>query len=75
MQIFILDKHLISKRYGYIREILGHAHGFDDYEYGLQTIKDNVRLLTSELLDDIFLYHILSNKKHKIGIRALILTN
>ena len=27
----------------------------------------------SELLDDIFLYHILSNKKHKIGIRALIL--
>lgn len=43
----LVNKHLT------IREILGHAHVFDDHEYGLQTIKDNVRLLTSELLADI----------------------
>ena len=45
--------HELVNQHRTIREILGHAHGFDDYEYGLQTIRDNVRLLTSELLADI----------------------
>jgi hypothetical protein len=36
-----------------IRQMLGHADFFDTQEYALQTLKDNVRLLTPELLDDI----------------------
>lgn len=35
-----------------IREMLGHQIG-DDYVYPLQTIKDNVRLFTPEILDRI----------------------
>ena len=31
--------------------MLGHGIFDDDYEYNLQTIKDNVRFLTPELLD------------------------
>ena len=33
--------------------MLGHSEIFDDDEYHLQTIKDNVRLLTPDLLDQI----------------------
>lgn len=37
-----------------IREMLGHSDFFtDDYQYNLQTLKDNVSLLTPELLDEI----------------------
>jgi IS5 family transposase len=36
-----------------IRQMLGHADFFDTQEYALQTLKDNVRLLTPELLDRI----------------------
>jgi len=36
-----------------IRQMLGHGLFDDDLEYELQTIKDNVKLLTSELLDEI----------------------
>jgi IS5 family transposase len=36
-----------------IRQMLGHADIFDAYHYNLQTLKDNVRLLTPELLDEI----------------------
>ena len=37
-----------------IRQMLGHADPFaDDDHYALQTIKDNVKLLTPELLDKI----------------------
>ena len=35
------------------RQMLGHADIFDTHYYNLQTIKDNVRLLTPELLDKI----------------------
>lgn len=35
-----------------LREMLGH-NPFDDYIYNLQSLKDNVRLLTPELLDQI----------------------
>lgn len=35
-----------------LREMLGHA-AFNDTTYSLQTLKDNVRLLTPELLDEI----------------------
>jgi hypothetical protein len=36
-----------------IRQMLGHADFFDTHEYQLQTLKDNVHLLTPELLDEI----------------------
>lgn len=36
-----------------IREMLGHPDFFDKYTYRLQTLKDNVRLLTPELLEAI----------------------
>jgi len=35
-----------------LREMLGHGP-FDEYLYNLQSLKDNVRLLTPELLDQI----------------------
>ena len=36
-----------------LRQMLGHADIFDSHYYHLQTIKDNVTLLTPELLDEI----------------------
>lgn len=36
-----------------IRQMLGHGDFCDDYQYNLQTIKDNVRLLTPELIEEI----------------------
>jgi IS5 family transposase len=36
-----------------IRQMLGHADFADEYHYHLQTVKDNVSLLTPELLDRI----------------------
>lgn len=36
-----------------IRQMLGHADFFDTHSYHLQTLKDNVHLLTPELLDEI----------------------
>lgn len=36
-----------------LRQMLGHADIFDTHYYHCQTIKDNVRLLTPELLDKI----------------------
>ncbi len=36
-----------------IRMMLGHGTFTDDYEYKLQTLKDNVTLLTPEILDKI----------------------
>lgn len=36
-----------------LRQMLGHADIFDTHYYHLQTLKDNVRLLTPELLDKI----------------------
>jgi len=36
-----------------IRQMLGHGMKDKDHEYKLQTLKDNVQLLTPELLDEI----------------------
>lgn len=36
-----------------IRQMLGHGSFADDYEYRLQTLKDNVVLLTPDILDEI----------------------
>jgi hypothetical protein len=36
-----------------IRQMLGHGFMDDDQEYPLQTLKDNIKLLTPEVLDKI----------------------
>ncbi len=36
-----------------IRKMVGHGSFFDEYEYKLQTLRDNVALLTPEILDQI----------------------
>ena len=45
--------HELVNQHKTIREMLGHADFFDEMDYQLQTIKDNVALLTPELLDEI----------------------
>ncbi len=47
--------HLLSQvnHYDQIREMLGHADMFDTHKYQIQTLKDNVSLLTPELLEKI----------------------
>ena len=47
-----------------IRQMLGHANIFDRHHYTLQTIKDNVRLLTPEMLDKI--NQVVVKEGHKI---------
>lgn len=36
-----------------LRQMLGHGLADEDYEYPLQTLKDNLKLLTPEILDQI----------------------
>ena len=44
--------HELVNHHNTLREMLGHGT-FDNKEYAFQTLKDNVRLLTPELLDEI----------------------
>jgi hypothetical protein len=44
--------HELVNHHNTLREMLGHG-AFDDVTYHFQTLKDNVSLLTPELLDDI----------------------
>jgi IS5 family transposase len=55
-----------------IRQMLGHSDIFEDFYYELQTVKDNVSLLTSELLEEINQIivkagHQLLSKKKKVN--------
>lgn len=45
--------HELANHHNTIRQMLGHSTFADEYEYKLQTLKDNVALLTPELLDKI----------------------
>lgn len=45
--------HEQANNHSSIRQMLGHADFWDKHYYELQTIKDNVRLLTPEILDEI----------------------
>nr|MBF0222053.1 ISNCY family transposase [Desulfobulbaceae bacterium] len=45
--------HEMANNHKTIRKMLGHGVVDADYEYKLQTLKDNVHLLTPELLDEI----------------------
>jgi hypothetical protein len=44
--------HELANQHNTIRQMLGHG-AFDGASYHLQTLEDNVRLLTPELLDKI----------------------
>jgi IS5 family transposase len=44
--------HEIANNHKTLRQMLGHGT-FDDYRYALQTLKDNVSLVTPEVLDKI----------------------
>jgi len=45
--------HNIANEHKTVREFLGHTIFEYDQRYGLQTIKDNISLLTPQLLDEI----------------------
>jgi IS5 family transposase len=45
--------HELVNQHGTIRQMLGHGAFDHDGHYQMQTIKDNVSLLTPELLDEI----------------------
>ena len=45
-------QHMVNE-HRTIRQMLGHGSFDDDYEYSLQTLKDNVHMLTPEILDEI----------------------
>jgi hypothetical protein len=43
----------LANQHAAIRQMLGHGDWADDTYYGLQTLKDNLRLFTPEILDRI----------------------
>ena len=45
--------HELSNQHSSIRQMLGHSDWADDTKYNLQTLKDNLRLFTPEILDRI----------------------
>jgi hypothetical protein len=45
--------HNMANNHSTLRQMLGHSSFDDKYEYQLQTLKDNVSLLTPEILDKI----------------------
>ena len=66
--------HELVNHHDTLREILGHGT-FDDLRYPYQTLKDNVGLLTPELLDEINQWvvqagHVLVKKKDGEALRG-----
>lgn len=45
--------HELANNHKTIRQMLGHATFADEYQYNLQTLKDNVSLLSPDILDRI----------------------
>jgi len=67
--------HELANNHKNLRLMLGHSHVNWDYQYALQTIKDNVALFTPEVLDklsQIFVKygHKIAGKKEDEGLRA-----
>ena len=56
--------HSLANNYKTVREMLGHGAFDEEYYYELQTLKDNVRLLTPEVLDKI--NHVVVDEGHKL---------
>ena len=64
--------HELANQHNTLRLMLGHSDWGDDYEYNLQTLKDNLRLFTPEILERINLEvvqagHALVKKNRKKG--------
>ncbi len=67
--------HELANHHRTIRQMMGHSEWSDDYEYSLQTIKDNLQLFTPEILEQINVEvikagHSLVKKKHGVGPTA-----
>lgn len=65
----------IANQHSTLRQMLGHAFLDQSYQYPIQTIKDNVRLMTPEVLDEINQVvvkagHNLVKKKGQAGLKA-----
>ena len=65
--------HDLANNHNTIRQMLGHSDWDDTHEYSLQTIKDNLKLFTPEVLDQINQEvikagHSLVKKKQKNGL-------
>lgn len=45
--------HELANEHKTIRSMLGHSDWQEDNQYSLQTLKDNVMLLTEDMLSDI----------------------
>lgn len=59
----------LANNYKTVREMLGHGIFDEDYYYELQTLKDNVRLLTPEAL--IALNEVVVDSGHKLVKKKL----
>ena len=65
--------HDMANNHGTIRKMLGHGSGDWEkpFEYNLQTLKDNVKLITPEVLEEINLivvragHNLLGGKKKR----------
>jgi transposase, IS5 family len=61
--------HEIANNHKKLRQMLGHGMTDDDYQYALQTLKDNISLFTPEVLDKInqlvidYGYQVIGKKK------------
>ena len=60
----------MANHHSLIRKMLGHVDGWDEYQYELQTIKDNFKLLTPEIMNELNTFvvhcgHGLIKKKEK----------
>jgi hypothetical protein len=67
--------HELANQHATLRRMLGHGDWLDDYRYQLQTIKDNLRLFTPEILDRINQEvvnagHVLVKKSPEEGLNA-----
>lgn len=67
--------HELANQHNTLRLMLGHSDWGDDYEYNHQTLKDNLRLFTPEILERINLEviqagHALVKKSPEEGLNA-----
>jgi len=58
----IIFHHELANHHNIIRQMMGHSDWCDDYEYSLQSIKDNLQLFTPEILEQIKAGHSLVKK-------------
>ena len=64
----------LANEHGKLRQMLGHGP-YDEYQYRLQTLQDNIALFTPEVLDEVNTITVTAGhelvKKKKSGYRAV----